>query len=212
MQLLTTTNVYDVENDFTDLDFLKIVENPPTGYLVIDGNAGLGADWPARIWKNLNGIAIALAIISAPSTIEDNWPKWKEIFDDLTQKVLEFHGEYRIDRDTAHILALHYAVNKCGLKPDTLSIHMAVRHFSSSYPGYEDLLECERLEMNWFDLSPHGSKEFQHGVRSNEEAAKQACCRYIFGIQDFGKCVTIVVEQDGTISFARAFDLNREWG
>lgn len=50
MQLLTTKNVYDVENDESHPDFLKLVQAPPEGVVIHDGNAGLGADWPAGVW------------------------------------------------------------------------------------------------------------------------------------------------------------------
>ena len=210
MQLLSTTNVYG-PGDHSNVQFLKLVESPPTGIIILDGNAGLGADWPAGIWKSLNGAAIALAILSAPSTIEENWPRWKEIYDDLVQQVLDFHGEYRIDRDSAQVIALQHAVAMEGLEPSKISVHLAIRHYYSTVAGYEDLLKTERVDMNWPEYGDFKSKEFSQGVRSNEEAARQARSRYIFGIEDGSKCVTVVVEADGTVSLSKEFNMNSDW-
>lgn len=211
MQLLTTTRVYDSENDQMDVYFMSLVNSPPSGFLVLDGNAGLGADWPAGIWKSVQGIAVALSIISAPSTIKENWPLWKSIFEELTQKVIEIHGEYRIDRDTAHVIAIHHAVFQENLRSDRLSVHMAIRHYFSSVAGYEDLLITDRLIMDWPD-GEYGTEAFSQGVRSNEEAAKQARCRYIFGIEDGYNCLTLIIEQDGTISGAKKLNMDSSWG
>ena len=60
MQLLSTKNVYNAENDKTSTDFLKILRSPPDGITIQDGNAGLGADWPAGVWTSFNAMAIAL--------------------------------------------------------------------------------------------------------------------------------------------------------
>lgn len=212
MQFLTTTKVYDVANDCSDPVFLKLVNQPPEDIIILDGNAGLGADWPAGIWKSLNGAALALAIISAPSTIEENWPHWKRIFDRVTQKILEFHGEYRVDRDTAQVIAMHHAFTTTGLLPDRMTVHMAIRHYFTTVAGYEDLLEKERVDMIWPDEAEIGSEAFSQGVRSNEEAARQAKCRYIFGINDGARCATLVVEQDGSISMDRDFNMRKDWG
>ena len=128
MQFLTTTNVYG-PGDHSNEAFLELVKMPPDGIIILDGNAGLGADWPAGIWKSLNGMAVALAILSAPSTIEENWPKWKEIFDYVSQQIIDFHGEFRVDRDSAQVIAMHHAVTNFGIEPSRLSVHMAIRHF-----------------------------------------------------------------------------------
>lgn len=212
MQLLTTTNVYDVERDCSNPAFLELVRNPPADAIVLEGNAGLGADWPAGVWKSLNGAAVALAIISAPSTIEENWPRWKSIFNDITQHIIEFHGEYRIDRDSAHVIGIHHAVSQYNLSASKLTIHMAIRHYFASVAGYEDMLKTERTEMDWPESADFGTEPFSQGVRSNEEAARQASCRYIFGIDDGETCLTLVVEQDGSISTTQKLDLKREWG
>ncbi|WP_156783300.1 hypothetical protein [Roseovarius nubinhibens] len=211
MQLLTTTNVYG-PGDHSNEAFLELVTNPPEGVVVLDGNAGLGADWPAGVWKSLNGAAVALAILSAPSTIEENWPVWKEIFDSIAQKVIEFHGEFRIDRDSAQVIAMHHSVAVCGIDPNSMSVHMAIRHFFTSYPGYEDLLKTDRIDMDWSGNADFGSEAFSHGVRSNEEAARQARCRYIFGINDGSSCLTVVVEQNGNVSMSAAMDMQSSWG
>jgi hypothetical protein len=211
MQFLTTTNVYG-PGDHSNEAFLRLVKNPPQGIVILDGNAGLGADWPAGIWKSLNGLAIALSIFSAPSTIKENWPLWKELFDDIAQRVIEFHGEYRIDRDSAQVIAMHHSVAACGIDANRMSVHMAIRHFFSSFGGYEDLLLTDRVDMYWPEHGDFGSEEFSIGVRSNEEAARQARCRYIFGIDDGSKCITIVVESDGTVSMKRELDMSSAWG
>lgn len=212
MQLLTTKRVYDVEGDQSNLDFLKLVESPPPGVIILDGNAGLGADWPAGIWKSLNAAAIALAVFSAPSSIEENWPRWKAIYDEITHAMMEFHGEFRIDRDTAQMIAMQNAVAVHGLSPRRLDVHMAIRHYFSSFAGYEDLLTTDRVEMDWPDQADFGTKEFSKGVRSNEEAARQARCRYLFGISDGSQCLTICVEQDGSVSLEKSLDMNADWG
>lgn len=211
MQFLTTTNVYG-SGDHSNEAFLELVRMPPKGIVILDGNAGLGADWPAGVWKSLNGAAVALAIFAAPSTIEENWPKWKEIFDNIAQQVMEFHGEYRIDRDSAQIIAMHHSVAACEIDPNRLSVHMAVRHYFTTVAGYEDLLQTDRIDMDWPEHGGFGTKEFSIGVRSNEEAARQARCRYIFGIDDGSKCLTIVVESDGTVSLAQEMDMKSDWG
>ncbi len=211
MQFLTTTNVYG-PGDHSNEAFLELVRMPPQGIVILDGNAGLGADWPAGIWKSLNGAAVALAIFAAPSTIEENWPIWKEIFDDIAQQVIEFHGEYRIDRDSAQVIAMHHSVSVCEIDPNRMSVHMAIRHYFTTVAGYEDLLKTDRVDMDWPEHGDYGSEEFSIGVRSNEEAARQARCRYIFGIDDGSKCLTIVVESDGTVSLRREMDMNSAWG
>lgn len=178
----------------------------------MDGNAGLGADWPAGIWKSLNGAAIALAIFSAPSTIEENWPVWKGIFDNVIQKMVDFHGEFRVDRDSAQVIAMHHSVANCGINPNQMSVHMAIRHFFSGAGGYEDLLTADRVDMDWPKHGDFASEEFSLGVRSNEEAAKQARCRYIFGINDGSTCLTLVVERDGSVSMSKELDMSSDWG
>lgn len=212
MQLLTTTRVYDVPNDQSDPEFLELVQSPPNGVIIYDGNAGLGADWPAGVWTSLNAMVIALAIFDAPSTIEENWPKWKAIYDSVAEQVMEFHGEFRIDRDSAQVIAMQCAVAELGLEAQRFSVHMATRHFFTTVPGYEDLLNSPRQVMEWSDNLNPSREEFSNGVRSNEEAARQACCRYIFGIADDTKSFTIVVEQSGEVSFVKDFDMNRNWG
>lgn len=211
MQFLTTTNVYG-PGDHSNEAFLELVRMPPKGIIILDGNAGLGADWPAGIWKSLNGAAIALAILSAPSTIEENSPVWKELFDYIAQQVIEFHGEYRIDRDSAQVIAMHHSVATCGIDPNRMSVHMAIRHFFSTFAGYEDLLKTDRVDMEWPEHGFFGSEEFSIGERSNEEAARQARCRYVFGIDDGSKCLTIVVESDGTVSMEQEMDMSSAWG
>lgn len=210
MQFLTTTNVYG-PGDHSNEAFLELVRMPPHGVIILDGNAGLGADWPAGVWKSINGAAVALAIFSAPSTIEENWPVWKELFDGIAQQVIEFHGEYRIDRDSAQVIAMHHSVTTCGIDPNQMSVHMAIRHYFTTVPGYEDLLETDRVDLDWPEHGDFGSEEFSIGVRSNEEAARQARCRYIFGIDDDSKCLTIVVESDGTISMTQEMNMNNDW-
>ncbi|WP_157968872.1 hypothetical protein [Tropicimonas sp. IMCC34011] len=211
MQLLTTTNVYGPDDQSNEA-FLELVRVPPPGIMILDGNAGLGADWPAGIWKSMQGASVALAIFAAPSTIEENWPLWKEIFDDIAQRIMEFHGEYRIDRDSAQVIAMHHSVAVWEIAPNRMSVHMAVRHYFSTAAGYQDLLETDRVDMDWPERGEFGSEGFSVGVRSNEEAARQARCRYIFGIDDGSKCLTIVVESDGTVSFAQELDMKHEWG
>jgi hypothetical protein len=211
MQFLTTTNVYG-PGDHSNEEFLELVRVPPNGIIILDGNAGLGADWPAGIWKSLNGAAIALAIFSAPSTIEENWPAWKELFDNIAQQVIEFHGEFRIDRDSAQVIAMHHGVAECGIDPNRMSVHMAIRHFFTTVPGYEDLLKTNRVDMVWPEHGDFGSEEFSIGVRSNEEAARQARCRYIFGIDDGSKSLTIVVESDGSVSMNQEMNMSSAWG
>jgi hypothetical protein len=211
MQFLTTTNVYG-PGDHSNEAFLELVRTPPQGVVILDGNAGLGADWPAGVWKSINGAVVALAIFSAPSTIEENWPIWKEIFDSVAEQVLEFHGEFRIDRDSAQVIAMHHAVATSGFDPERMSVHMAVRHFFTTYAGYEDLLNTDRVEMDWPEHGEFGSEEFSRGVLSNEEAARQARCRYVFGIDDGSKCITIIVEQDGSVSFTEEMNMHSDWG
>lgn len=211
MQLLTTTKVYDVGEDRSLGDFIELVRNPPVGIVILDGNAGLGADWPAGIWKSLEGAALAFAIISAPSTIEENWPKWKAIFNYVAQHILEFYGECRIDRDTAQVIAIHHAVTNCGFRSKSLNVHMAIRHYFSTFASYEDLLKSERVDMDWDRSDLSESEAFSHGVQSNEEAAKQARCRYVFGIEDYKNCLTLVVEQDGSVLIAKNFNMSHEW-
>jgi len=211
VQLLTTTRVYGPEDE-TNPDFLKLIQNPPAGIVILDGNAGLGADWPAGIWKSANAAAIAIALISAPSTIEENLPKWKEIYDYVSQAMVDFHGEFRIDRDTAQILAMEKAVFSHRMNSDRLEVHMAIRHYFSSYPGYEDLLRKERIDMDWPETGEFGSEEFSRGVQSNEEAARQARCRYLFGLSDDRKCITICVEGDGSILFEKEMNMDANWG
>ncbi|WP_162683217.1 hypothetical protein [Rhodobacteraceae bacterium DSL-40] len=210
MQFLTTTNVYGPGDHYKEA-FLEIVRQPPEGVIVLDGNAGLGADWPAGIWKSIEGAAVALAILSAPSTIKDNWPIWRDIFDNIAQKIMQFHGEYRIDRDSAQIIAMHHAVDNFGIDPHRLSIHMAIRHYYTAAAGYQDLLLEDRVDMDWSEDGEIGSEAFSRGVRSNEEAARQARCRYIFGIEDQAKCITIVVEQDGIISMSKEMNMCSDW-
>ncbi len=211
MQLLTTTNVYGPYDDSNE-SFLELVRRPPQGIIILNGNAGLGADWPAGIWKSLNGAAVALAILSAPSTIQDNWPVWKSIFDDIAQRVIEFHGEFRIDRDSAQVVAMHHSVNTFGLDPKRMTVHMAIRHFFTGTAGYEDLLKTDRVDMDWPEHGDLGSDEFSRAVRSNEEAARQARCRYIFGVEDGSNCLTIVVEQDGSVSMEKGMNMRSDWG
>lgn len=212
VQFLTTTNVYNVEQDCSNAAFMELVKQPPDGLIILDGNAGLGADWPAGIWKSLNGAAVALAIISAPATIEENWPYWKSLFDDIAQKVIDFHGEYRIDRDSAQVIAIHHAVAHFGVVVGQMTVHMAIRQYFMSVAGYEDLLVEDRVEMEWPELAEFGSEQFTRGVRSNEEAARQARCRYFFGIDDGAKCLSIVVEQNGSVSLAREMNTQSHWG
>lgn len=212
LQFLTTTNVYDVERDCANAAFEELVKQPPAGLIILDGNAGLGADWPAGVWKSLNGAAVALAIISAPATIEENWPYWKSIFDNIAQQIIDFHGEYRIDPDSAQVIAMHHAVAHLGVSSGRMSVHMAMRQYFTTFAGYEDLLVEERVEMDWPELAEFGSEQFTRGVRSNEEAARQARCRYFFGIDDGHKCLSLVVEQDGRVSFAREINMQSDWG
>jgi len=204
--------VYDKENDQSDPEFLKLVRSPPNEIIIHDGNAGLGADWPAGVWTSLTAMTIALTIFDAPSTIDENWPKWKAIYDSVVEQVMEFHGEFKIDRDSAQVIAMHHAVAELGLEAPRLSVHMAIRHFFTTIPGYEDLLTSPRQVMQWSDTSNPSSEEFSNSVQSNEEAARQASCRYVYGIADDSKSFTIVVEQNGDISFANDFDMTREWG
>lgn len=211
MQFLTTKNVYG-PGDHSNEAFLNLVRKPPEGVIILDGNAGLGADWPAGIWKSLNGAAVALAILSAPSTIEENWPIWKEIFDRISKQVIDFHGEYRIDRDSAQVLAMHHSVEVHGIEADRMSVHMAIRHYFTGVAGYEDLLITDRVDMDWPEHAEFGSEAFSRGVRSNEEAARQARCRYIFGIDDGENCLTIVVGQDGRILMSEKMDMQSDWG
>lgn len=212
MQILTTKNVYDIEKDETSFDFLELLRNPPDGLMVQEGNAGLGADWPAGVWTSLNAMAIALAIFNAPSTIEENWPRWKAIYDSVVEQVIERHGDFSIDRDSAQLIAMHYAASELGLMPERLNVHMAIRHFFTTVAGFEDLLKTKRHVMDWSQDGEFGSEEFSNGVRSNEEAARQAICRYIFGITDDRTCFTIVIERDGSISFERDLNMSKDWG
>jgi hypothetical protein len=66
------------------------------------------------------------------------------------------------------------------------------------------LLADKRVDLVWPDSGEFGTPEFFVGVGSNEEAAKQAVCRYIFGLEDLHGCFTIIVESDGSISLAEA--------
>ncbi|MCF6432905.1 hypothetical protein, partial [Leisingera sp. MMG026] len=122
----------------------------------------------------LNAMAIALAIFSAPSTIEDNWPRWKEIYDSVAAQVIQWHGEFSIDRDSAQVIAMHHAVSALGLEAAQLSVHMAIRHFFTTVAGYEDLLTTERHVMDWSHDGEFGSEGFSIGIKSTEEAARQA--------------------------------------
>lgn len=201
MQFIAVSNVYGDEGDNFNKNFLRLLENPPDGFEVLEGNAGLGADWPAAIWKSATALTIALTVFSAPATIKENWPLWKEIYDEATVLMLGFHGEVRIDRDSAQMIAMHHAIEVLGLSAANLTIHLAIRHYRHSCAGYQDLLNEARVDMYWPD-GEIGSEEFSQGVRSNEEAAKQVVSRYIFGVEDFESCMTVVVEQDGSVSLS----------
>lgn len=89
---------------------------------------------------------------------------------------------------------------------------MAIRHYFSTVASYEDLLKTQRVDMDWGRSDLPEPEAFSYGTRSNEEAAKQARCRYIFGIEDYEKCLTLVVEQDGSVLMAKNFNMSREWG
>lgn len=99
-----------------------------------------------------------------------------------------------------------------GIEPSDLSVHMAIRHFFTTFAGWEDLLTTERHVMDWSQDGEFGSEAFSQGVRSTEEAARQADCRYVFGISDHKKCVTVAVERDGSVSFVGSFEMNKAWG
>jgi hypothetical protein len=203
MQLLAFGNVYDEANDRLQDDFVRLTQNPPSEFEVLEANAGMGADWPGALWTNAQGIAVALAIFSAPATIEQNWPTWKRLYDQATALMLEFHGEFRIDRDTAQVIAIEHAVVKLGMRADSLTIHMAIRHFRQYGNFYQDLLADERIDMSWVTLAEQGRVEVSPNViKSTEEAARQAICRYVFGIGDTHSCTTLVVEQDGRVTFS----------
>lgn len=124
---------------------------------------------------------------------------------------MEFHGEYRIDRDSAQVIAMHHSVAACEIDPNLMSVHMAIRHYFTTVAGFEDLLKTDRVDMDWPEHVDYGSEGFSIGVRSNEEAARQARCRYIFGIDDGSKCFTIVVESDGTVSMTQEMNMNSDW-
>lgn len=201
MQLLAVRNICQEESDCFEAAFLKLLESPPAGFEVLEGNAGLGADWPAAIWKNANALAIALAVFSAPSTIKENWPIWKSFFDQAVTLMMEFHEEFRIDRDTAQMIAMHQAVEVLGMHAENLNVHMAIRHYRQGCGSYQDLLVEARVDMVWPE-GEHGSAAFSQGVRSNEEAARQAVSRYIFGIEELETCKTIIIEMDGKVSLS----------
>jgi hypothetical protein len=203
MQLSATRGVYDHGIDNIRVSFQELIKNPPDGFLVIEGNAGLGADWPAAIWKSASGFALALTIFSAPSSIEENWPRWKEIFDKARESMLRFHGEYQIDRDTAQVLAMQHAVAIETMDSGRLELRLAIRHHHQIISGYDDLLIRERIDMYWPERAQFGTEEFSQGVKSSDEAAKQVRCRYIFGFEDQNSSRTVVVEKDGVISFCQ---------
>jgi hypothetical protein len=199
MQLITT-GAYDYSaDDFRDLSGVL-----PFDLEVLEGNAGLGADWPVGVFKSAQALALAIAVFSAPSTFKENWPLWKEIFDASSQLVLERFKDLRVDRDTAQMIAMHHAIESIGVRPDWLEIHMAIRHFDTGVGGYDDLLKTERVVLSWPEYAERGDRNFLLGVDSLSEAAKQAVSRYVFGITDFSGQYTVIVERDGRISFSSA--------
>ena len=201
MQLISA-HIYSEEIDDIDERLKELIRNPPHGFEVIEGNAGRGADWPVAVVKSASALAIALSVFSAPKTIKENWPIWKEIFDEAATILTEKFEDLRIDRDTAQMIAMHHAVEVLGVSQDWLEVHMAIRHYDNGIGSYEDLINTPRVIMDWPDYSSRGDQNFLKGVNSLDEASKQAKSRYIFGITDYSGSYTIVVERDGTISFS----------
>lgn len=107
---------------------------------------------------------------------------------------------------------MRHTFTAMGLLPDRMTFHMAIRHYFTTVAGYENLLEKERVDMIWPDEAEFGSEAFSQGVRSNEEAVRQANCRYISGIDDGARCATLVVELDGRIFMDRECDMSKDWG
>jgi len=201
MQLISA-HIYGDEVDDIDKKFKALIENPPHGLEIIEGNAGRGADWPVGVFKCANALAIALTVFSAPRTIQDNWPIWKELFDKSSNLIIENFNDLRIDRDSAQMIAMNHAVEVLGVNPEWLEVHMAIRHFHAGVGSYEDLMKVKRVVMEWPNYKNRGDESFLKGIDSLEEASKQAIARYIFGITDYSGSYTIIVEKDGSISFA----------
>jgi len=196
--------VYDEEQDDFSLDFRNLSGEPPADLVFVEGNAGLGADWPVGVVKSAKALAIAYAVFAAPSTIKENWPIWLEIYQQTTDLISAKLGNYSIDRDTAQMLAMHHAVDVLNLNPNHLETHMAIRHYRlNGHGGYDDLINEERVDLSWPQPSGYGSEDYSIGVRSLQEAAKQASARYIFGIHDGHDLFSIVVEQTGEVSFSK---------
>ena len=202
MQLITA-NIYDYERDDVCAAFTELIDQPPEGLVILEGNAGKGADWPVGIVRSAQALAVAWAVFSAPNTFEENWPIWKEIYDETRRFVIERFGDVRVDRDSAQMIALHHAIQFLSVRPDEVEIHMAFRQSVISGVGsYEDLLNSKRITMEWPDFSVRGDKYYLKGVESLDEAAKQTVARYFFGISDISSVTSLVVEMNGSVSFS----------
>jgi hypothetical protein len=201
MQLISA-HIYSDELDDIDQKLRTMIERPPAGLEIFEGNAGRGADWPVAVFRSASAFTIALTVFGAPKTIKENWPIWKDMFDKASSVVIEKFNDLRIDRDSAQMIAMNHAVEVLGVQPEWLEVHMAIRHFDIGVGDYEDLLNTKRVVMEWPDFHERGDINFIKGVESVEEASKQAKARYIFGITDYLGSYTIIVEKDGTVSFA----------
>jgi hypothetical protein len=190
MQILATDNFWRDDGSDSVSDAIKaILEQPFEGIEIEEVNAGLGADWPAIVWRSLQGATVTLTILSAPATIEENWPKWKEVFDSLIDKVTIIHQTFYIDHESAQLISLKHASTFSRLRHDFIRIDFAFRHYSQNAEGLID------------ELVQKESDVIDNTVSGNMEAARQVNCRYLFGISDCRQSLTIIVERDGTVSY-----------
>jgi len=173
--------------------FARTLNEIPPGegnWTIDESDSGLGASIPSILLTVAGMASIAITIISAPKTIAENWPVWKEAFDRAIGFMKKRFDDVYIDKKTAAVLAIHEVAL---LFPDyrEIDILIAGRQYAINISGYDDLIS-EKFD-GYIDETPRG----------NRESSVQIGSRYIFAFSiDGWQGATVIVEHDGSVSFS----------
>ncbi len=187
MQILVGKKEFTGDDELFERELLSTQEKPPSGFSGAYADAGMGASFPRIILQSASAFAIAMSIMGAPSTIDENWPKWKAYFDEVIEFIEENFDDYSIDPETAEVMAIKAVRDKVG-KSGNLVVDFRYWHIAE-------------LEAFLAKIVPTKSFRITTSAEGNVAASCQIRCRYIFGISQNFQRFTVLVERNGTVSF-----------
>ncbi|MEM6828638.1 MAG: hypothetical protein AAF553_11890 [Pseudomonadota bacterium] len=187
MAILIVDPTYPEHEDRFDDFRVRLEDRLKSEFLGCDiwlGDAGPSASIP--VWM-LRLTTAGWFIFSAPATIEQNMPLWREAYDQFTQIAQELSLTYSIDPHDAVALAMDAAASQFSWDIRWIKIVDLHSHWKNLNGVWATHFDLDSMS------EPGNSPQF------HSDAVAQYACRYFVLIEHDGEAASIIVHTNGDI-------------